>query len=119
MGLKSVMDIPSKTQVSEARLTIAHCEQELSTLSCQIGMLYESGHYSNSRMSLAAEESRVVKLIKEAHEHLAALQAKKVIQQKRIENAQAMLSPIRSMPPELLGNVFVYAFEADPLVAWR
>ncbi|KAF8734893.1 hypothetical protein RHS02_06719, partial [Rhizoctonia solani] len=103
MGLKSVMDIPSKAQVSEARLTIDHCEQELNTISCQI----------------AAEESRVVKLIKEAHERLAALQAKKNIQQKRIENARAMLSPIRSMPPELLGNVFIYAFEADPLVAWR
>ncbi|CAE6501180.1 unnamed protein product [Rhizoctonia solani] len=103
MSPKSLMDIPSKAQVSEARLTIAHCEQELDTLSCQI----------------AAEESEVAKLIKEAHERLAALQAKKTTNQKKMENARAVLSPIRSMPPELLGNVFIYAFEADPLVAWR
>ncbi|CAE7187191.1 unnamed protein product [Rhizoctonia solani] len=103
MAPRSVIDIPSKAQVSEARLTIAHCEQELNTLSCQI----------------AAEESRVVQLIKEAHEQLAALQTKRGAQQKKIENARALLSPIRSMPPELLGNVFIYAFEADPLVAWR
>ncbi|KAJ1302023.1 hypothetical protein OPQ81_000858 [Rhizoctonia solani] len=103
MGLKAIMDIPSKAQINEARLTIAHCEQELNTLSCQI----------------AAEESRVVNIIKEAHEQLAALQAKKGAQQKRIENARAILSPIRSMPPELLRNVFIHAFEADPVVAWR
>ncbi|CAE6411855.1 unnamed protein product [Rhizoctonia solani] len=103
MAPKSLMDVPSKAQVSEARLTIAHCEQEVNTLSSQI----------------AAEESRVVQLIKEAHEQLAALQAKKGAQEKKIENARAILSPIRSMPPELLGNVFIYAFEADPLVAWR
>ncbi|KAH7345610.1 hypothetical protein B0J17DRAFT_640529 [Rhizoctonia solani] len=103
MSPKSLMDVPSKAQVSEARLTIAHCEEELNMLSCQI----------------AAEESKVAKLLKEAHERLTALRAKKTTNQKKIENARAILSPIRSMPPELLGNVFIYAFEADPLVAWR
>jgi hypothetical protein len=66
-----------------------------------------------------AEESRVVKLIKEATEHLSVLQAQKADHQKKLENAQALLSPIRYMPPELLGSVFVNAFEEEPLVAWR
>lgn len=97
------MDRPSKAQVSEAKFTITDCETSLNSLSSQI----------------VAEELRVVKLIKEATEHLSALQSKKVAEQKRLENARALLSPIRCMPPELLGNVFVNAFEDDPLIAWR
>ncbi|KAG8747736.1 hypothetical protein FRC10_011865 [Ceratobasidium sp. 414] len=83
----NMLDLPSKAQVAEARLTITDCEGRIGSLSSQI----------------AAEESRVARLIREATEHLSALQAQKAAEQKRLENARALLSPIRHMPAELLG----------------
>ncbi|KAG8689769.1 hypothetical protein FRC08_010788, partial [Ceratobasidium sp. 394] len=99
----TMLDLPSKAQVAEARLTITDCESKIGSLSSQI----------------TAEEVRVAKLIREATEQLSALQAQKTAQQKKLENARALLSPIRYMPAELLGSVFINAFEEDPLVAWR
>ncbi|QRV81930.1 hypothetical protein RhiJN_09945 [Ceratobasidium sp. AG-Ba] len=99
----SIMDPPSKLQVAEAKLAITDCENKIGSLESQI----------------TAEELQVVKIIREATEHLSALQAQKAAQQKRLANARALLSPIRYMPAELLGNVFINAFEEDPFVAWR
>ncbi|KAG8700726.1 hypothetical protein FRC09_005788 [Ceratobasidium sp. 395] len=94
----TMLDAPSRAQVAEARLTIVDCESRIGSLSSQI----------------TAEELRVAKLVKEAAEQLSALQAQKAAQQKKLESARALLSPVRYLPAELLGNVFVSAFEEDP-----
>lgn len=96
------VDPPTSAQITSAKLHLAERQASATNLQSQIK------HAEDSLRQIVEDSQRAI----------ASLEFERRQIQREIELALAFISPIRSLPDEILREIFWYEFEIHPCCAW-
>ncbi|RDB27535.1 hypothetical protein Hypma_003789 [Hypsizygus marmoreus] len=95
-------DPPTALSLADARRSLSVTRSSVAELSTKID----------------AAEAALAQVVRESQYVISELQIEKQMLEKQLLDTMAYLSPIRTLPQELLRNIFMWCFEEHPCCAW-
>ena len=102
MSALPLLEPPTQSSLAEAREQATHQRARLVALTTQ----------------LRAAEDALERVITESRSAIRVLEKERAVAEDKLAHTLAYLSPIRRLPNEILGQIFMHVFEELPCCPW-